>query len=194
MKKRRIVIGITGASGAILGIRLLEAIRRAGIETHLILSKWAEYTITAETGYTPDEVRALADRTYCAEDLAAAVSSGSFHTDGMIIVPCSMKSLAAIAAGFSYNLITRCADVTLKERRRLVIVPRETPLSSIHLENMLKLSRMGTVVLPPCIGFYTRPEELEDVVSHLVGKMLDLLGVENDLYCRWGEAPGQDGK
>ena len=185
--KKRIVVAMTGASGAILGIRLLEALQKADVEAHLILSEWAERTIALETDYSKEKVWSLAHRVHPVSDLAASVSSGSFHTDGMVISPCSMKTLSAIASGFSYNLITRCADVALKERRRLILVTRETPLSAIHLENMLKLSRLGAVILPPCVGFYTRPQMVEDVLSHLTGKTLDLLDVEHHLFQRWGE-------
>ena len=179
---------MTGASGAILGIRLLEALGQCGVERHLILSDWARRTIELETDYTPQQVLAMGDVVYPADDLAASVSSGSFQTNGMVIMPCSMKTLSAIANGFSYNLIARAADVTLKERRPLVVVPRETPLSSIHLRNMLTLSEAGAILVPPCVGFYTRPRSLEDVVDHLVGKVLDELQIPHELYRRW-ESP-----
>ena len=185
MKPRRIVVGITGASGAILGIRILEELRRAEVETHLVLSPWAERTIQMETYYTVEQVRALAGVCHPASDLAASISSGSFYTGGMVIVPCSMKTLASIACGFSDNLISRAADVTIKERRRLVLVPRETPFSSIHLQNMITLSNNGAVILPPCIGFYTRPDTVEALVNHICGKILDTLGVEHQLFPRW---------
>lgn len=188
MEKKRIVVAITGASGAILGIRLLEALGQCGVERHLILSDWARRTIELETDYTPQQVLNLGDVVYPADDLAASVSSGSFQTDGMVIMPCSMKTLSAIANGFSYNLIARAADVALKERRPLVVVPRETPLSSIHLRNMLTLCEAGAMLVPPCVGFYTRPKSLEDVVNHLVGKVLDELRIPHELYRRW-ESP-----
>ena len=186
MENKRIVVAVTGASGAILGIRLLEILRELGVERHLILSSWACRTIELETDYTPDQVRALADVAYPEDDMAAAVSSGSFPADGMAVVPCSMKTLAAIANGFSYNLIARAADVALKERRPLVLMPRETPLSSIHLQNMLTASQAGAILVPPCIGFYTRPRTLEDAVDHLVGRVLDELRIPHQLYPRWG--------
>lgn len=185
MSSKRIVVAITGASGAILGIRLLEELRHAKVDTHLMLSTWAEHTIELETNYTPEQIRALASVNHPLDDLAASISSGSFRTDGMVIVPCSMKTLSAIACGFSYNLIARAADVTIKERRRLVVVPRETPLSTIHLQNMLSLSQMGVIVLPPSIGFYTRPNTLSDVVNHMVGKILDNMEIEHDIFARW---------
>ena len=179
---------MTGASGAILGIRLLEALGQCGVVRHLILSDWARRTIELETDYTPQQVLAMGDVVYPADDLAASVSSGSLQTNGMVIMPCSMKTLSAIANGFSYNLIARAADVTLMERRPLVVVPRETPLSSIHLRNMLTLSEVGAILVPPCVGFYTRPRSLEDVVDHLVGKVLDELPIPHELYRRW-ESP-----
>lgn len=188
MEKRRIVVGISGASGAILGIRLLQELRKADIETHLVLSDWAKRTIELETDYTIEEVCHLADQVHPAENMAACISSGSFQTDGMVLVPCSMKTLSAIANGFSYNLIVRAADVTLKERRPLVIVPRETPLSSIHLRNMLSLSGDGAILLPPCIGFYTRPKDLNQAIDHIVGKILDELRIAHHLYKRWDGA------
>ena len=188
MGKRRIVVGMSGASGAILGIRLLQELQKADIETHLVLSDWAKRTIELETDYTVEDVCLLASRVHAADDMAACISSGSFQTDGMVLVPCSMKTLSAVANGFSYNLIVRAADVTLKERRPLVIVPRETPLSSIHLRNMLSLSNDGAILLPPCIGFYTRPKDLEQMIDHIIGKILDVLHVEHQLYKRWDGA------
>lgn len=188
MEKKRIVIGMSGASGAILGIRLLQELRKSNVETHLILSDWAKQTIELETDYAVKDVCRLADHVHPAENLAACISSGSFQTDGMVLVPCSMKTLSAVANGFSYNLITRAADVTLKERRTLVIVPRETPLSSIHLRNMLALSGDGAIILPPCVGFYSKPKDLNQAVNHIVGKILDELHIAHQLYERWSGA------
>lgn len=185
MEKKRIVVAMSGASGAILGIRLLQELQKAGIETHLILSRWAKKTIELETEYTAEDVCHLADYVHSEENMAACISSGSFQTDGMALVPCSMKTLAAVANGFSYNLIARAADVTLKERRPLVIVPRETPLSSIHLRNMLSLSNDGAILLPPCIGFYSRPKDLNQAINHIVGKILDEFHIAHQLYKRW---------
>ena len=148
----RLVVAITGATGAALGIRLLETLAHLGVETHLVLSDWARATIRIETPHTVEEVRELATHTYSARDLAAGISSGSFRTDGMVVCPCSMKTLSAIRIGYSDNLITRAADVTLKERRRLVLVPREAPLSEIHLENMHYLARAGAVIFPPTVA------------------------------------------
>ncbi|BAF59077.1 MAG: UbiX family flavin prenyltransferase [Pelotomaculum sp.] len=181
----RVVVGITGASGAIYGITILEHLKSRRIETHLIISRWAHHTIELETGYTPEQVAALADRCYPADDMAAAVSSGSFAHSGMIIAPCSMKTLAAIASGYSDSLIARAADVTIKEGRRLVLMPRETPLSPIHLENMSKLARLGVVIMPPVPAFYHRPASVEDVVKQSAGRALALLGIKNDLFRQW---------
>lgn len=189
----RVVVGISGASGALYGITVLKYLKLCHVETHLILSRWARRTIELETDYTPEQVAALADCCYPADDMAAAVSSGSFTHRGMIIAPCSMKTLAAIASGFSDNLIARAADVTIKEGRRLVLLPRETPLSPIHLENMLKLARLGVVIMPPMPALYHRPATVEDVVSQSAGRALDLLGIKNDLFRRW-ESPQGDEK
>lgn len=189
MNARRIVVAMTGASGAVIGIHLLKELQLTGIETHLVISRWAESTIKAETSYTLEAVQALAHAVYPVEDLAANISSGSFQTNGMVIVPCSMKTVAAVACGFSHNLIARAADVTLKEGRKLILMPRETPLSAIHLHNMLTLAHMGAVILPPCVGFYTMPETIEDVVNHLVGKVMDTLQIDNKLFTRWTGMP-----
>ncbi|HYF93998.1 MAG TPA: UbiX family flavin prenyltransferase [Symbiobacteriaceae bacterium] len=183
----RLVVGMTGATGAIYGIRLLEALKDLGVETHLIVSSWAEKTIAIETDYTVDEVKRLASRVHPLQNQAAPISSGSFATAGMAVIPCSMKSLAAIAHGFSDNLVHRAADVVLKERRKLVLVPRETPLHDIHLQNMLTLSRSGAVILPPMPAFYNRPASVDDIVNHTVARVLDQFGIENSLTKRWGQ-------
>lgn len=185
----RLVVGITGATGVIYGIRLLEALRELEVETHLILSGWAARTIQIETDYTVEQVKQLATVSYALHDQAAAISSGSFNTMGMAIVPCTMKSLAAIAHGFSDNLIHRAADVVLKERRKLVLLPRESPLHEIHLQNMLTLTRMGAVMVPPMPAFYNRPESINDLVDHTLARVLDQFGIENDLTKRWGGEP-----
>lgn len=182
----RIVVGISGASGAIYGITILKYLNLCNIETHLIMSRWAHRTIELETDHTPEQVSALAHRFYRADDMGAAVASGSFAHSGMIVAPCSMKSLAAIACGYSDNLIARAADVTIKEGRRLVLLPRETPLSAIHLENMLKLARTGVVIMPPVPALYHRPGTVEEVINQSAGRALDLLGIENNLFRRWG--------
>jgi len=183
----RIIVGITGASGVIYGISLLEALRQLDVETHLILSQQAEQLITAETAYAPEEVRSLAAYAYVAEDLHAPVASGSFPCQGMVVAPCSMKTLAGIAGGYAENLIQRAADVTLKEGRRLILMPRESPFSAVHLENMLKLARLGVIIAPPVPAFYTRPQTINDLVRFSVGRVLDLLGIEHRLFPRWGE-------
>ncbi|MCL6639115.1 MAG: UbiX family flavin prenyltransferase [Firmicutes bacterium] len=180
-----IVVAISGASGAVYGITLLGLLKNAGIKTHLILSPWARQTILLETGLDPDAVAALADYHYPAGDLSAPVASGTFRHQGMVIAPCSMKTLAAIAHGYSDNLIARAADVTIKEGRRLVLMPRETPLSPVHLENMLKLARLGVVVMPPVPAFYHRPESINDIVNQTAGRVMDLLGIDNTLVRRW---------
>lgn len=187
----RLVVAISGASGAIYGIRLLEELHKAGVETHLIISRWAEETIRQETDYTPEAVAALANAVYDPADQGAALSSGSFPTAGMIVAPCSMKTLAAIAHGYSDNLITRAADVTLKEGRRLILLPRETPLHAIHLENMLTLARLGVAIVPPVPAFYHRPQQIMDIVDQTVGKVLDLLGLKHQLFRRWKNGDGQ---
>jgi 4-hydroxy-3-polyprenylbenzoate decarboxylase len=174
----RLIVGITGATGVIYGVRLLERLREAGVETHLVISRWGARTLTHETPYSREQVEALAHTTYATGDMGAAISSGSFQTAGMIIVPCSAKTLAAIAHGFGDSLIHRAADVVLKERRKLLLAVREAPLSDIHLENMLKLSRMGAVILPPMPAFYNNPRSLADIVEHTVARMLDQFGIE----------------
>lgn len=181
----RVIVGITGATGAIFGIRLLEALRQENVETHLILSKWAETTIKLETSYSVKEVHDLASVVHSASNLAASVSSGSFRTDGMVIAPCSMKTLAAIRTGYTDNLIVRAADVVLKERRKLVLLAREAPLNEIHLDNMTFLSRAGAVIMPPMLAFYNRPQSLDDAVNHIVARTLDQLGIDNNLTRRW---------
>ena len=181
----RIVVAMTGATGACYGIRLLTALAELGIERHLILSRWAEVTIRQETGYGARDVAALATVVHSAGNLAAPISSGSFRHDGMIVAPCSMKTLAAIRYGSAEGLIPRAADVTLKERRRLVLMARETPLHDIHLENMLALSRMGVVIAPPMPAFYTQPRTIDDLVDHTVGRVLDLFGLEMPRLQRW---------
>jgi len=181
----RLIVGITGATGAIYGVRLLERLRESGVETHLVISRWGARTLLHETPYSREQVEALADVTYAPGDMGAAISSGSFRTDGMIIAPCSAKTLAAIAHGYGDNLIHRAADVVLKERRRLVLAVREAPMSDIHLENMLKLSRMGAVVLPPLPAFYNHPRTIDDLVDHSVSRMLDQFGLETRGVERW---------
>jgi len=190
----RLIIGMTGATGAIYGVRLLERLRDAGVETHLVISRWGARTLLHETPYTREQVEALASAVHAPGDMGASISSGSFTTDGMIVAPCSAKTLAAIAHGVGDNLIHRAADVVLKERRKLVLSIRETPLSSIHLENMLTLSRMGAMVMPPMPAFYNHPRTIDDVVDFTVARLLDQFGLDVLGAARWaGEmGVGQD--
>jgi 4-hydroxy-3-polyprenylbenzoate decarboxylase len=181
----RVIVGITGATGTIYGVRLLQQLRSHGVETHLVLSRWGARTLLHETPYTRQQVEALAHTTYAPGDMGAAISSGSFQTSGMIIAPCSAKTLGAIAHGYGDSLIHRAADVVLKERRTLVLAVREAPLSQIHLENMLKLSRMGAVILPPMPAFYNHPRTVDDVIDHTVARMLDQFGIEMSGAVRW---------
>lgn len=182
----RLIVGMTGATGAPLGVSLLQALREMpGVETHLVLSKWAKTTIELETPYSVREVSALADFCHNLTDQAATISSGSFRTDGMIIIPCSMKTLAGIRAGYAEGLVGRAADVVLKEGRKLVLVPREMPLSTIHLENMLALSRMGVAMVPPMPAFYNHPQTVDDITQHIVARVLDQFGLEHPNARRW---------
>jgi 4-hydroxy-3-polyprenylbenzoate decarboxylase len=176
---------MTGATGTIIAVRVLQMLREADVETHLVLSKWAARTLVHETPYRPEQVERLATRVYPPNDQGAAISSGSFVTDGMIVVPCSMRTLAAIASGFGDHLIHRAADVVLKERRKLVLAVRESPLSDIHLENMLKLSRMGVSICPPMPAFYTKPATVEDIVTWSAARLLDQVGIHSAAAERW---------
>lgn len=183
---KNLIIAVTGASGAVYGIRMLEVLNdQPEISTHLIVSDWARETIRIETDYTLDDVLSLADYVYDENNMAAAVSSGSFKAQGMVILPASMKTVSGIACGFTANLIIRAADVAIKENRKLILVPRETPLNAIHLENLLKLSRLGVTILPAVPGFYTRPKSIEDIVDHTIGKILDQLGLKHSLFQPW---------
>lgn len=182
----KIIVGISGASGAIYGIRLLEELKDRGIETHLIISRWGKVTIAEETDYSLDQVMSLAAKGYDEENLGAVISSGSFQNNGMVIAPCSMKTLSGIANGYAEDLLIRAADVAIKERRKLILLTRETPLDPIHLENMLKLSRLGITIMPPVPAFYSHPHTIDDIVNHTVGRILDQLGLENQLFKRWG--------
>jgi 4-hydroxy-3-polyprenylbenzoate decarboxylase len=185
MGPRRVIVGITGATGIAIGVRVLEMLQDSGVESHLVMSRWGARTLLHETSYSVKQVEALATRAYRVTDQGAAISSGSFVTLGMVIVPCSMRTLAAIAHGLGDNLIHRAADVILKERRRLVLAVRETPLSEIHLENMLKLSRMGAIIAPPVPAFYTHPRTVNDIIEHTVTRMLDLFGLHTADSARW---------
>ncbi|MGO9644264.1 MAG: UbiX family flavin prenyltransferase [Candidatus Bathyarchaeia archaeon] len=182
---KSIVIAITGASGAIYGVRLLEILREKNVTVHLTASPAAEITLRLETGSTIKRLSRLAAKYYDVNDLAAPIASGSFQVQGMVIVPCSTKTLAAVANGISDNLITRAADVCLKEKRPLVIVPRETPLNQIQLRNMLALAQAGAIILPASPAFYHKPNNINQLVDHIVGKILDVIGIENSLFKRW---------
>ncbi len=182
----KLIIGITGSTGVIYGIRMLETLKKLDVDTHLIMSEWAEKCISMETEYTTDYVKSFATRTSDENNMASSVSSGTHRVDGMIIAPCSMKTLSAIANGYDETLIARAAGVTIKESRKLILMVRETPLSAIHLENMLKLSRLGVVILPPVTEFYTKPKSIDDIINHGVGKCLDQFNLEHNLYPRWG--------
>jgi 4-hydroxy-3-polyprenylbenzoate decarboxylase len=183
---KKMIVAISGASGVIYGIRLLEALRDNSIESHLVVSRSAANNIAIETAYTLDEVYSMAPVVYEFEDVGAAIASGSFGADGMIVAPCSIKSLSAIAHSYNDNLIIRAADVTLKERRRLVLLVRETPLHEGHLELMMKVTRMGGVVMPPVPAFYHAPRSIDDLINQTVGKVLDLFSIDAHLFKRWG--------
>jgi len=182
---RRLIVALTGATGTAIGVRLLELLQDTGIESHLVMSRWARRTLVQETSYAIEQVEALATRVYPPSDQGAPVSSGSFVTLGMVIVPCSMRTLAAVAHGLGDNLIHRAADVVLKERRRLVLAVRETPFNEIHLENMLKLARMGVVIAPPLPAFYSRPQSVDDIVTYSAARLLDQFDVHVDVPARW---------
>lgn len=184
-KYDKIVVGFSGASGVIYGIRLLEILHSINIQTYLIMSEWAKRNIETETHKTFQYVKSLSSVSYDNFKLDAAVSSGSFLHDGMVIVPCSMKSLSSIANGYDDTLISRAASVTLKESRTLILVPRETPLSRIHLENMIKLQDAGAIILPAMPGFYHKPSTIDEIIDHLVGKILDQLKIKHELFTRW---------
>lgn len=180
-----IIVGISGASGAIYGIRMLEALKKIGVETHLVMSQSARLTIKAETDYTPAEIEKLASKTYPIADVGAAISSGSFHTLGMVIAPCSIRTMSEIATGVTSSLLTRAADVVLKERRRLVLMVRESPFHLGHLRTMVNLTEMGAIIAPPLPAFYPRPKTVQEIVDHSVGRTLDLMGIETGLAHRW---------
>jgi len=184
---KRIVIGISGASGVIYGVRILELLRETDFETHLIISKAGRLNIEIETDYKPDAVEAMADFTYDRKDMAAPLASGSFLTEGMVVVPCTIKSLSAIANSYNENLLVRTADVTLKEKRKLVLVVRETPLHVGHLRLMTMAAEMGAHLLPPVPSFYHQPETIDDIINQTIGKIFDYLGINHELFTRWGE-------
>jgi polyprenyl P-hydroxybenzoate/phenylacrylic acid decarboxylase-like protein len=184
--KKRLIVGITGASGAVLGVELLRALRlHPDWESHLVISEGGVRTITYETPYSVAEVAALATQTHPLDDIGASIASGSFKAEGMVVAPCSMKTLAAIAGGYAQNLLLRAADVTIKERRKLVLVARESPLSPIHLHNMNAVANCGAVILPPMLTFYNHPRDIGDMVRHIVGKILDVFDIEMAGFKRW---------
>ena len=182
---KKIIVGITGASGVIYGIRLLEILNKLKIETHLILTNSATKVLKHETDYKENEIISLATHYHDENNIAASLASGSFKTDSMVIIPCSAKTLAGIATGYSTNLVLRAAEVCIKERRKLVLVPRETPVSSIQIKNMLNVTNAGVIVLPASPGFYHKPKKVNDLVDHVVGKVLDSLDIEHELFKRW---------
>ena len=185
---KRLIVGISGATGAIYGIRLLEALSKSDVETHLVITEAAERTILMETNWKVEDVKSLARVSHDIRNLGADISSGSFLSEGMVIIPCSIKSLSGIANSFDENLLIRAADVTLKERRKLVLVVRETPLHLGHIELMLRASRMGAILLPPAPAFYFHPKTIDDLVNHTIGKALDLCGMNHHLFDRWGSS------
>ncbi|HEY3636982.1 MAG TPA: UbiX family flavin prenyltransferase [Rhizomicrobium sp.] len=191
MSQQRLIIGITGASGIVIGVRLLELLRSSDIETHLVISKAAEMALTYETDLQPKDVRALARINHAVGALGASISSGSFPTMGMVIVPCSIRTMSEIATGVTTTLLSRAADVVLKERRRLVLAIRETPLHLGHLRTMTSLAEMGAVIAPIAPAFYPKPESVDDIVNHAAGRLLDLFGIETDAVQRW-EGPDQN--
>jgi 4-hydroxy-3-polyprenylbenzoate decarboxylase len=182
---RRLIIGMTGSTGAIFGVRMLEALKDSAIESHLIISKWAQRTLEHETRYTVEQVRGLATVVHSQGDMGASISSGSFKTEGMVVMPCSVRTLAGIANGYGEHLVHRAADVVLKERRKLVLLVRETPLSEVHLENMLKLARMGVSIVPPMPAFYNHPQTVDDIVNHIVARVLDQFDIPAPFAKRW---------
>lgn len=190
----RLIIGISGASGVVYGLRLLETLKPLPVETHLVMTKAAEMTLAYETDLKVAQVRALADVSYPVGDIGAAIASGSFQTLGMVVAPCSIRSMSEVACGVTSNLLTRAADVVLKERRRLVLMVRETPLHSGHLRNLLALSDMGAVIAPPVPAFYARPGSIDDMVDQTVGRVLDLFGLDSGKVTRWREAPGGESR
>lgn len=181
----KVVVGISGGSGAIYGVSLLKALKELNIETHLVVTTMGEYVTNHECGVSLDELKGLATYYHDNKNFAAPIASGSFKVDKTIIVPCSMKTLSSVANGFSESLLSRACDVAIKEGRKLILVPRETPLSPIHLENMLKLSRIGVTIFPPSPGFYSHPETLEDIVLNMTGRLLDMMDIDNNLINRW---------
>ncbi|MFT4996856.1 MAG: 4-hydroxy-3-polyprenylbenzoate decarboxylase [Chitinophagales bacterium] len=185
-EKKRIIVGISGASGVVYGIRMLELLREADVETHLVMTKSAEMTMAYETDYKVEDIRIMADQFHSIKNVGASIASGSFPSLGMIIAPCSVRTMAEIATGVTSSLLTRAADVVLKERRRLVLMVRETPLHTGHLRTMTALSEMGAIIAPPLPAFYTKPESISDIIDHSVGRVLDLFNIDTGVVKRWG--------
>jgi 4-hydroxy-3-polyprenylbenzoate decarboxylase len=190
--KNRIIVGISGASGAIYGVRMLQVLRDLPVETHLVMTRAAEMTLAYETDFKAKDVRALAHIVHTIGDVGAPIASGSFRTLGMVVAPCSVHSMAEIATGVTSNLLTRAADVVLKERRRLVLMLRETPLHTGHLRNMTALSEMGAIIAPPVPAFYAKPTSVDEIVDHSIGRVLDLFGFDTGTVRRWGEPPDDE--
>jgi 4-hydroxy-3-polyprenylbenzoate decarboxylase len=190
--RRRLIVGISGASGVIYGVRMLELLRDSDVETHLVMSKSAELTLAYETDYKPKDVKALASVTHPPSDIGAAISSGSFPTMGMVIAPCSIRTMSEIATGVTSSLMSRAADVVLKERRRLVLALRETPLHGGHLRTMTTLADIGAVVAPIVPAFYAKPKSVDDIINHTVGRLLDLFGIDTKVVRRWEGGPPED--
>ncbi len=189
--KKRLIVAITGASGTIYGVRILEALKDLNIESHLVMSDSAKLTMAAETDYKPAQIEALADFVHSAKNIGASISSGSFHTMGMVIAPCSIRTLSEIATGVTSSLVSRAADVILKERRRLVLLVRETPLHAGHLRSMTQVTEYGAIVMPPVPAFYARPSSLDEMVNHTVGRCLDLFDLDNNMVKRWDGMGGE---
>jgi 4-hydroxy-3-polyprenylbenzoate decarboxylase len=190
---KRIVVGITGASGVIYGVRILEVLSKLGMETHLIITRAGAKNLEIETHYNKHELESMASHVYDEQDLTACLASGSFQVDGMLVAPCSIKTLSAIANSYSHNLLVRTADVMLKERKRLVLLVRETPLHEGHLELMVKVTRMGGIVMPPIPAFYHHPKTIEDLMDQTIGKALDLFSIDHNLFVRWGSLKLKEG-
>lgn len=189
--KKRLIVAITGASGTIYGVRILEALKDLNIESHLVMSDSAKLTMAAETDYKPAQIEALADFVHSAKNIGASISSGSFHTMGMVIAPCSIRTLSEIATGVTSSLVSRAADVILKERRRLVLLVRETPLHAGHLRSMTQVTEYGAIVMPPVPAFYARPSSLDEMVNHTAGRCLDLFDLDNNMVKRWDGMGGE---
>ena len=191
---RKIVVGISGATGVIYGVRMLKALFESGVETHLVITSSAIRNMLIETEYTMADLDPFASTIYDVDDVGAAIASGSFQIDGMVIAPCSVKTLSAVANSFNYNLLIRAADVNLKERRRLILLVRETPFHEGHLDLMMRVTRMGGIIMPPVPAFYHMPKTIEDIIDQSVGKVLDLFGIDASLFRRWGSSPKEEMK